>query len=447
MSIEKGKRWVRWRIRIEDRLRYSRVLRTIVAWGLAVRGCLTFRRAERLNRWAESHRMAVGLGAWSPASRWLMPWVNDPVKSRVWREERIGWSHYGIGRNQEGGTLRKSLLIRTPDENAKGVLFISFEYDLLTLLSVRDLPGLLDRYRVVFMGSWSPPCYQALWSFPPEYRREFVAGLSHPDDGERLRSLGFEVTILPLYMSSWQDPADFQPRPRDQRDVDIVMVANWAKFKRHWVLFDALRRMKRPDLRVVLIGQPDSGRTVDDLRGEAEAFGVAGQIEFLDRLPVTEVWRWLERSRVSLVFSRREGSCVVVAESLMANTPVGLLEGAGIGSREFIGKETGCLLPGGRHLSDHLNDFLNDAPGLSPRPRICCDLSAGVSLEKLRNVVGGPMPDSDQDWVRFCCRGALQAESTPEKPSLAGELERLRMVFGLEIPLSSTGSGIESPAR
>jgi hypothetical protein len=58
------------------------------------------------------------------------------------------------------------------------------------------------------------------------------------------------------------------------------MVANFSLFKRHWLLFRALRRMRR-DLRVTLIGIPLPGRGERELRAEARAFGVAQDLEIL----------------------------------------------------------------------------------------------------------------------------------------------------------------------
>lgn len=436
MRTIRGSIYKRLKIRFEDWFRYSVIVRGVLSWAMAVWGCLSFRRCNRLNRWAESHRMAVGLGIWSPAGCWLRPWVSDPVKSRVWRQERIGWSRYGVGRTQEGGALRKSLPIRMPDSNGKGVLFIWFEYDLLTLLSIRELESLLDRYRIIFMGSWSPPCYQALWSFPFEYRHELVTGLSHPDDGRRIRSLGFEATILPLYMSSWQEPGDFNPRPWAERDVDIVMVANWARFKRHWVLFDALRGMERPDLRVILIGQPDSGRTVDTIRGEAEAFGVAGQIEFLDRIAVEEVWHWLERSRVSLIFSRREGSCVAVAESLMAGAPVGLLKDAEIGSRAFINSETGILIDSRKRLPSQIISLLKEHRG-SVRHWAAENISVDRSLRLTAQVLGLKHCD---ELIPLVCRGTLAYREGKLEKRITKEVEALRSGYELEFGLVKVGT-------
>lgn len=430
-AVTKGSAWRRARLRWGDRLRFGRAPRVLFAWLVFLRGCLSRRRRDRLNRWAESHRMAVGLGIFSPAGRWLRPWVGDPARSRIWLEERIGWDRYGV--SGEGGTLKKSLVIRLPGGKSKGIVFVWFEYDLLTLLAARDLSALLDRYRVVFAGSWSPPCYQALWSFPHDYRHEFVALLSHPDDGERIRSLGFQATILPLYMSSWQDPGDFHPRPLAERDVDIVMVANWARFKRHWVLFDALRRIRRPDLKVVLIGQPDTCRTVDDVRQEARAFGVDGQVAFLDRLPVEQVWRWLERSRISLVFSRREGSCVAVAESLMAGTPVGLLAGAEIGSRAFIQPGTGRLLREGPDLGKEILEWWAQSDRCLAREWSQSHLSAAESLKQIRALVD-PEGMASPGWLPFCCRGVLTYRELGEPTALEEELDYLRVSFSIGLP-------------
>lgn len=418
-----------------DWIRYSVALRALVAWAGALRALFTFRLETRLNRLAESHRIASGIGVPSPAGKLLRPWVTDREKSKIWRKKRIGWGRYRI--SGEGGALLKSLIARAPDEDGKGVLFIWFEYDLLTLLSVRDLEKLLDSYIVVYAGSWSPPSYQPLWSFPYAYRHEFFAGLSHPEDVMRIRSLGFEVPILPLYMSSWLVPEDFHPVPRQERDVDIVMVANWAHFKRHWVLFDALKRMNCPDLKIVLIGQPDSGRTVENVRQEAELYGVAGQIQFLNRLPVDEVWRWLARSRISLVFSKREGSCVVVGESMMADTPVGLLEGAGIGSVEFINPKTGMLLREGKNLADDISTLLEKSKTMSARAwaveNISFQRAKTITTEKIKSVMKNNFKG---ELLDVCCRGVL-GYRTPPVPEIKLAYRHLSEQHGLNFNLMS----------
>jgi len=74
----------------------------------------------------------------------------------------------------------------------------------------------------------------------------------------------------------------------------------------------------------------------------------------------------LARARISLILSRQEGSCIAVAESLFADTPVGLLEDARVGSKAFINEQTGRLLRPHR-LGEQLADFVASTDQFQPR--------------------------------------------------------------------------------
>jgi len=75
----------------------------------------------------------------------------------------------------------------------------------------------------------------------------------------------------------------------------------------------------RRGIRVVLIGQDADGRTVDDVFREAKAFGVADRIQMIQDASIDEVTKHQCNSKTSIILSAREGSCVVVAESLFAD--------------------------------------------------------------------------------------------------------------------------------
>jgi hypothetical protein len=64
--------------------------------------------------------------------------------------------------------------------------------------------------------------------------------------------------------------------------------------------------------------------------------------------------------------SKGEGSCVAVAELLYSDVPVGLIEGARIGSRAFINQDTGVLLRE-EYLHDDLLRFVESYQNYSPR--------------------------------------------------------------------------------
>src|SRR5262249_1821396 len=76
--------------------------------------------------------------------------------------------------------------------------------------------------------------------------------------------------------------------------------------------------------------------------------------------------RSLQSARVSLILSMNEGSCVAVAEALIADVPVGLIRDARIGSRCFINQPTGRFLNAGTLDSD-LKAFVSASNSFSPR--------------------------------------------------------------------------------
>ena len=425
-------RWLKAKnIALQDYLRYSKLSKTAYVWVTFALAFFHRNRIARLKKLANSHRLATGANLFSPAENWLKPWVTDRQKCDIWRENRILWEGYGkVG---VGGLLRKSLLVQLPSEDRKGVVMIWFEYDLITLLSIENLEGFLSEYRIAFFGSWSPPLFPVLWSIPEQFRKEVLMGMSHPCDRARLQSAGFKVEVLEnLYMSSWQRPEDFSPRSPGEKDVDIVMVANWAKFKRHWVLFRGLRELGITDLKVVLIGQPESGRTVSHVKEEARLFGVEEQITFVDRLPVSEVWRWLERSRISLILSRVEGSCVVVAESLMAGTPVGMLKNAGIGSRAFINDQTGILLGSGKSFATDLKALLKQSEEMEPRKWAATEISAEKSLEVFQNALARGDDGAADGLKPFHLHAVLKYDNPDLGEEWSRELNRLENQFALQ---------------
>ena len=145
--------------------------------------------------------------------------------------------------------------------------------------------------------------------------------ISHHGDIAELPHVSPKYEVVPLYASQWVLPEFFQPRPLGDRDIDLIMVANFATVKRHWALFSALRQLPAR-FKIHLIGQDQDGRTAQTLRQEAAWYGVADRFTIQSNVPnYMDVAAAMCRARASVILSQREGSCVVVAESMFANTP------------------------------------------------------------------------------------------------------------------------------
>lgn len=340
------------------------------------------------------------------------------------RGQPLAWSRFDAHATQR--RLEKAVLLKPRvSDRERGVLYVSFEYQWLRLLSLPNLADFARDYSLVLAPSWSPPHSLINVLFPVYYPEPVFCQISHAKDLDYFPRLSPRYRMIPLLASHWVNPDWFQPRPFAERDLDILMVANFGAFKRHHVLFRALRHLPA-HLRVVLIGQHEGRRTAAHVRAEAAAFGVADRFQLLESRPHEEVCDALARAKISLVLSLREGSCVVVAESLFANTPVGLFADAHIGSRQFINERTGRWLQPA-NLAGQLLDFLANASQFSPRQwalenQISCHGSSATLNRLLREQA---LADG-QEWTVDCA--PLQWRPNPQ---LLHEQDRRRLQAGV----------------
>ena len=319
--------------------------------------------------------------------------------------------------------------------NEKGVLFVSFETQWIRLLRPANHRELAERYDVVVAPSSSPPYTLFNYAFPALFQGQVFTLLSNPKDADAFPRMSNRLTVVPLYASSWVNPALFEPIPKPQRSYDLLMVANFAKFKRHQAFFSALRSMPR-SLRILLIGQNQDGRTADTIREEARWYGVGDRFTLLSNLPYREVAKYFCRARASVVLSKREGSCVAVAESLFADAPAAILRDAGIGSRAFINGETGRFLDENR-LSADLGGFVENADRYQPRAWAERNISCFRSSQILNDLLKRKALESGQAWTLDIA--PLQWAPNPmlarpeDLSRLAADRQDIARRFGLEI--------------
>jgi glycosyltransferase involved in cell wall biosynthesis len=333
--------------------------------------------------------------------------------------------------------LEKAIILKPyVGEREKGVLFVSFEYQWLRLLHIPHLDEFARRYDLVLATSSSPPHNAINYLFPVHYPDRLFLLISHQKDIEYLPRLSPNVSPVPLLASNWVDPDAFQPIPFDEKDVDILMVGNFAAVKRHCALFKALRKMP-PSLKVRLVGQVVDHRTADTIRAEARSFGVDDRIDLIQDALYRDMPTHFARSKISLVLSRREGSCVVVVESMFADTPVGLLANAHIGSRMFINEHTGRFLTED-DLAAQLMDFLADARHFSARQwalenRISCYGSTERLNAFLRERALAEGGEWTQDIVPHCWQPDPVHTSRQDRIRLEPAYEDVRTRFGIQI--------------
>ena len=356
--------------------------------------------------------------------------------AQAFRDGHVGWKRYEeLDFDMRTPELTTSLVLKEPGPGGeKGVLYCSFEYNWMRVLAHYDVKQLLSEYFLVGASSWSPTDYVGMANFAGLSRDPLFIGISNRADVENYRLLAPVIEPVPLLASDWTHPGYYHPRPQAERDVDVLMVANFLQFKRHWLLFEALRRM-RQDLRVTLIGIPAPGRTAADIRAEARAFGVRQELEILSGVPNDVVGQYQERARVSLIFSQREGSCVATAEALFAGAPVGMMRDAHVGSKAYINEQTGELFERAG-LARSLERFIERSSAYAPRAWAESNITCWRSSERLNAQLRDYSVRRGTSWTRdivpFCWRHVPTYATDEGEAAMAGPIERIQREHGIK---------------
>jgi glycosyltransferase involved in cell wall biosynthesis len=426
----------RFRFRFHDWLYYSRLPREVCGVLHFLRGAFNRDTATKLERSIDAYRFSSIQGIKSSA----LQHIQSHIPSSIWRERKIGWSRYA--NELKDPALTRTVVIKAPGENGeKGAMMLYFEYNWLRLLSsIPDLQKLEEQYDIIFMTSFSPTNYQILALAASSLRQKVFIMPSNYAECADIEAIHPRIKCLPMLACDWINPRLVKPKPFSERDVDILMVANWELFKRQWQFFEALKSMPK-DLRIVMIGQPWGSFDINFARTTSKLFGAQQEIEFYQSLTIDEVADFQSRSKVSTIFSRREGGCVAVPESLMSNAPVAMISDAHVGSRAYINPETGVLLNRREKLGAQLQAFLKRADSYQPRAWAEANISSPISTAKLNQVLRDNAAAEQRPWTRDimepCWRAHPTLNHNPEmyrmRPAYAALHEEYPQLFSADL--------------
>ncbi len=392
----------RIKIQIKDGLKYSPRIRSL--------RCKVATIKERMP--PQDDPQAIGrsihklcTAARNAQSKPQMLRVEDRIKQRVTLlDGRIfDWREF---ETQAAETVINSCAVIKPyvSPREKGVLLISFDYQWARLMQHYQggqMDRLAERYDLVVCTVWAEPHCVMNYVLPQQWQGSRIfATISDPNDEEIIPRFSDKYVVAPLLCSNWVNPAWHEPIPYEKKDIDFFMLANFGEYKRHWELFKAMRRMPK-DIKIVLIGTHNGNRDDMTILAEAKAFGISpDRIDLRRSVPHDEVRDTLVRSKCSLIFSLREGSCMAIVESMFAGTPVGMFEDAKVGSRKFINDQTGKFLTH-KKLAKQLMEFLDDSAKYTPRKwveenKVDCFGSSNTLNEVIKRK---SLADGDE-WTR-----------------------------------------------
>jgi glycosyltransferase involved in cell wall biosynthesis len=339
--------------------------------------------------------------------------------------------------------LKRSILLkRYVSQSERGVLLVSFESELLKLARLKALPEFEDRYAIIFLPTWQPFYSEELFRFAARARRPYWIMPSASSDQQLCANLGPLCKPLPFQASSWVSERAYSDIGTS-KTVDLLMLANFSKYKRHWRLFEAIKDMPC-SVSIVLAGVPIGERTIHSLRSEADVFGVSERIIFRESPTDDEVASLLASAKIFCALSHKEGSYIAVAEALLAGTPVAIFDDAIVGSKEYICADTGWLLNPRRPLGPQLVTCLSRASSLHPREWAKRHIAAEVNFPRLNDLMRAYANEIGEHWTvdlaAFYCRHFEFEYSNPSsEPDMREEYSSIAAQFGVGIARTPIG--------
>src|SRR5205823_5520841 len=108
-------------------------------------------------------------------------------------------------------------------------------------------------------------------------------------------------------------------------------------------------------------------KTKEDILREARNYGVEDQIQVFERIPQQQVSELLSRSKLHVLWSRREGSNRAIIEAMLADVPTIVRDGFNFGYKyPHINSQTGRFVAES-DLADAIIDMLDRRKEFSAR--------------------------------------------------------------------------------
>jgi hypothetical protein len=258
---------------------------------------------------------------------------------------------------------KKIIVLKPYNHNDKGLIVVKYSYYFLLLLKLFDIDKLLKRYHVVLEPSWAGYLNTDILAYLTSKHSIFVMCYEKKDT-RLLRTLSSNLKPVHVGPNWWVPLVNFDKTTINKK-FDIVIVASWSKFKRHYFIFKGPSLLKKyyPDMKIALVGY-DGDLSKDFILDMAVYFDVRNNIELFEKIPSDEVFQVVSQSEVSILWSRFEGNNRSIIESMFRGTPVIFREGHNFGDDyDYINAQTavvaneenfGTILA---HMFEHYSDY------------------------------------------------------------------------------------------
>ena len=288
-------------------------------------------------------------------------------------------------------------VICNPTESSKGVVIVKYSVYFGLFARFFDIEKISSKYYIILEPSWAGLCELPIF---------FYTSLKSPVFVQTYEERDFELinnsktNLVPIQIGpSWFINHEVFVPQQLQKLYDVIMVAAWAKFKRHDEFFKAIKPCieRNNDFKLVLVGYPVD-MTKEEIRQLTQKHGIEDNVTIFEKISRDKVSEVLSSSKVNVLWSKFEGNNRAIIEGMFCDIPVVLREGHNYGEHyDFINEMTGCFA-NEQTLSDAVEEIMYNLDSLAPRAYVLNNRNAIQATRAIEKCIANQEGVSCDMW-------------------------------------------------
>jgi len=297
------------------------------------------------------------------------------------------YSISGVGKQD---IFRDIIILKSATTDEKGVILLKYSQTFEAFLYFFDVPKLAENYYFVLEPCWAGyHITNILMWLSPKLKNNVLVQCYTREDFEFISTLKPFLVPIKLGPADWVNAENFRPNPNENKVYDLIMVANWALIKHHKLLFKALKKIQGRKLNICLIGYAWGGRTSQDILDEAKIINnTSVNIDIKENLSHRDVVKYLNKSKVFVFLTRKEGDNKALVEAMFTNVPVIVYKETIGGASSRVNEQTG-ILSSFEELDSNINYMLDNYKSFSPREWAQRNTGSENATALVNNVLKG----------------------------------------------------------
>ena len=296
---------------------------------------------------------------------------------------------------------RRSLIVKVPRKERgktveKGVLLLTFTSTFDYYFHLVQIDRLLNDFYIVIEPSWAGYCDDSILQWSKFYKHKIVVQSSEVKDRIFLNTLNSNLIAVDFGASDWVDFRIFHLIPDVEKCYDSIYVTNYKPGKRHHVYLRAIAKIGDPSYRgAMACGR--WGKAKKKVLDLIRYYGVENNIDIYESLPQHDLNKLLNKAKVNVLFSKKEGSNRSIFEAFFANVPAIVLKNNIGMNKGYINKYTGMLVDE-KEVCNALLYFREKWGKFRPREWAMENISPLKTTEKLNSILKTISSEEGLEW-------------------------------------------------